>query len=470
MEKTVNLTTVLVLGVFLFAFASVSAQSPVLLPGMTAEKQTDPQALSDLAAFFCPYNSTIYGHSADGPSDSWSIGISDKYSSYLLFDNFSAAGVITGLHFWGITADVGGGWTPCTENPQEFGFVFIEDDAGYPGDAVAWRYANVTGTATGQFYGSFELYEYEVWFDQPVEIEEGWLNIYGSSGDEDCWWGWVSGSGGDDHAWHYYSSTYNNYYYDLAFCLLYEGCPEGVDVFGQPPAMPGDIYTMTSDNGMTQQYCVYDNFSSLSHVGSVHFWGMQAHFDNGWYQCSPQENPMTFEINFYDDDGGTPGALQYSFTKTLTGEPTGIILYTMYEIYEYQTQFPEIPMHSGWISIQGVDFADCWYLAISSRDGYDSHCYQWDGTTMNDRSYDMAMCLMEICCVGIRGNVNCSDAEEPDISDITRLIDYLYISHAPLCCPQEADANASGGEPDISDITRLIDFLYISHGPMSSCY
>jgi hypothetical protein len=52
---------------------------------------------------------------------------------------------------------------------------------------------------------------------------------------------------------------------------------------------------------------------------------------------------------------------------------------------------------------------------------------------------------------------------------ITRLIDYLYISHQPLCCKAEADVNGTGGEPDIADITRLIDFLYISHQPLTPC-
>jgi len=74
------------------------------------------------------------------------------------------------------------------------------------------------------------------------------------------------------------------------------------------------------------------------------------------------------------------------------------------------------------------------------------------------------------CCVGYRGNVNCSEDETPDISDITRLIDYLYISHSSLCCPEEADVNGSGDpEPDISDITRLIDHLYLSHEPLVDC-
>jgi hypothetical protein len=71
------------------------------------------------------------------------------------------------------------------------------------------------------------------------------------------------------------------------------------------------------------------------------------------------------------------------------------------------------------------------------------------------------------CCIGLTGNADCSESEEPDISDITTIIDYLYISHRPLCCPGEADADGSGGDPDISDITRIIDFLY--HNPLVAC-
>jgi len=73
------------------------------------------------------------------------------------------------------------------------------------------------------------------------------------------------------------------------------------------------------------------------------------------------------------------------------------------------------------------------------------------------------------CCIGVRGNANCSVMQQADISDITRLIDYLYLSHEQLCCPNEADANGSGGEPDISDITALIDHLYLSHRVQPSC-
>lgn len=73
------------------------------------------------------------------------------------------------------------------------------------------------------------------------------------------------------------------------------------------------------------------------------------------------------------------------------------------------------------------------------------------------------------CCKGMTGNVDCSEIEEPDIADITRLIDFLYTSHTPLCCPDEADCDGSGGTPDISDITALINYLYLSHNPVVDC-
>ena len=66
-------------------------------------------------------------------------------------------------------------------------------------------------------------------------------------------------------------------------------------------------------------------------------------------------------------------------------------------------------------------------------------------------------CVLYIC-----GDIDCSGIE-PDIADIVRLIDFLYLSHEPLCEPYAADVNNSGGEPDISDITHLINHLYLDH-------
>ena len=46
------------------------------------------------------------------------------------------------------------------------------------------------------------------------------------------------------------------------------------------------------------------------------------------------------------------------------------------------------------------------------------------------------------------------------------MVSYLYLSHEPPCCFNEADIDANGITSDVSDITRLIDHLYLSHEPL----
>ena len=99
----------------------------------------------------------------------------------------------------------------------------------------------------------------------------------------------------------------------------------------------------------------------------------------------------------------------------------------------------------------------------------DDNCPLLYNPLQEDTNGDGIGDVCESCCVGVTGNVNCDPEEVIDITDITRLIDYLYLSRGPLCCIEEADVNGSGGEPDITDITQLIDHLYLSHAALSNC-
>jgi hypothetical protein len=80
------------------------------------------------------------------------------------------------------------------------------------------------------------------------------------------------------------------------------------------------------------------------------------------------------------------------------------------------------------------------------------------------------------CCSGYSldgrtGNIDCDPGKGIDISDLSTLIDFLYISFNPLCC--DASANIDGdpaGGIDISDLSGLIDFLYISFNPTAFCH
>ncbi len=66
------------------------------------------------------------------------------------------------------------------------------------------------------------------------------------------------------------------------------------------------------------------------------------------------------------------------------------------------------------------------------------------------------------------GNVDCDFQSRVDISDLTRLIDYLYISRISLCCEGEANCDGLPGI-DLGDVVALIDFLYISNTPPAPC-
>jgi hypothetical protein len=80
------------------------------------------------------------------------------------------------------------------------------------------------------------------------------------------------------------------------------------------------------------------------------------------------------------------------------------------------------------------------------------------------------------CCCGeytggLTGNVDCDIEGKINLSDITRLIDVIYVNKTNLlCCPANANVN---GDPDqklnLADITRLIDHVYVSKAPVADC-
>ncbi len=74
------------------------------------------------------------------------------------------------------------------------------------------------------------------------------------------------------------------------------------------------------------------------------------------------------------------------------------------------------------------------------------------------------------CCVGVTGNVDGDPLEGIDISDLSALIDYLYISFTVPSCLAEANCDGDiGGGVDIADLSALIDYLYISFTPTAAC-
>ncbi len=108
----------------------------------------------------------------------------------------------------------------------------------------------------------------------------------------------------------------------------------------------------------------------------------------------------------------------------------------------------------------------------------DGYCAGEDNcpTTYNpDQADSNQDSVGDLCCCGaftegITGNANCSGDGKLTLSDVSRLIDRVYISKDPLCC--EASGNTNGSTDcniTLSDITVLIDAVYISQTPPSNC-
>jgi hypothetical protein len=105
---------------------------------------------------------------------------------------------------------------------------------------------------------------------------------------------------------------------------------------------------------------------------------------------------------------------------------------------------------------------------------WDKWNYFWSGSIPGnlviwvDGETGSSTCAATACCVVSTGNIDCDPSESVDISDLSRLIDYLYISFSPLCCAAEANTDGAPGI-DISDLSRLIDNLFVSFQPLSQC-
>jgi len=73
-------------------------------------------------------------------------------------------------------------------------------------------------------------------------------------------------------------------------------------------------------------------------------------------------------------------------------------------------------------------------------------------------------------CHGLVGNVNCDPDGLIDISDVSAIIDHLFLSLRPLCCPGEANISGEGGDVvDISDVSALIYYLFVSATETPPC-
>lgn len=74
-------------------------------------------------------------------------------------------------------------------------------------------------------------------------------------------------------------------------------------------------------------------------------------------------------------------------------------------------------------------------------------------------------------CTGVTGNINCDVDELVTISDLTTLIDYLFVRGELGCCAGEANIfEPSNPMINIMDLTAFIQYYYYENFPLTVCY
>ena len=74
------------------------------------------------------------------------------------------------------------------------------------------------------------------------------------------------------------------------------------------------------------------------------------------------------------------------------------------------------------------------------------------------------------CCQGTTGNVDCDPNQVISLTDLTRLINHLFVTFEPLCCVAEANVNAdSDGVINLTDLTVLANHLFVTFVPLPNC-
>jgi aminopeptidase N len=105
---------------------------------------------------------------------------------------------------------------------------------------------------------------------------------------------------------------------------------------------------------------------------------------------------------------------------------------------------------------------------------FDIHVWDNQQAKSDQATFTMHVKPYAGCCGqytgGVTGNTNCDVAGDINLADITRLVDYVYVSGLPLCCPENGEITGDAFGPNLSDITTLIDHVYISGQPTASCF
>jgi hypothetical protein len=184
------------------------------------------------------------------------------------------------------------------------------------------------------------------------------------------------------------------YYRDVLIQGLSSPCPaisKGDVIFNQE--MTGENNAYTSDS--TAGHYVQDDFSGLTDtIGGISWWGCTLFFTGyGWLDGTPDD--MQFELKFFEDASGAPGAEVYSEIfdeSSYTREYVGTLL-GAYSIYKWTAEIaPCVALEPGWLGIQSVGDPDGdWFLWANTING-NSNALQNGGSVADNVAFVLTAC------------------------------------------------------------------------------
>ena len=142
-------------------------------------------------------------------------------------------------------------------------------------------------------------------------------------------------------------------------------CPPG-SILSAPSTNFSNAYTSSADPAAG--YIAATPYNVNQPIGGLlRFWGLRMYFNGGWAECF--EDPLEFEITFWDDNAGEPGNIQQSFIASVS--PTDIgENFAGYPLWQWDVIIPfAVNLQNGWMSIQSTaNNSNCWFLWVDAPD------------------------------------------------------------------------------------------------------
>ncbi len=266
-----------------------------------------------------------------------------------------------------------------------------------------------------------------------------------------------------------YGGAAGNYRLTVTGSAPPPACPEG-SLFSQPAAEPSDSW-FAGKSDVATGYLRYESYAVAEgmSIAGLRVWGLRLYYSGSWSACG--EDPMPFEIKFYPDVSGLPGAATCSYSVSANGYPAGQV-FNGFPLYRYDIELGSPCMQqSGWVSVQGAGDPLCWFLWMSSPTGNGKSLVD-SGGGPTIANYDLSLCLSggpAVC----PGDLNCDG--QIDFADINPFVLYLsnnaaWLSEFPGCNPLNGDINGDGtyGQGSLGDINPFVA-LFASHAPPIPC-